>query len=137
MSDAWQGVSEAALKDGEEAGSLRCVSGAPVSSNHCSPIYTFQFPFLVTVKKCNVLLEPIPYVPFALPLPLGQNSDLISTHRPVGPITFERDYTDVRRLQPRCPLYVLLRMWREMLCVVLLMFHTWSQNGPQAPNWIW
>lgn len=137
MSDARQGVSEAALKDGEEAGSLRRVSGASVNSNHCSLIYTFQFPFLATLKKHNMLLEPIIYVPFALPLPLGQNSDLTSTHRPVGPITFECDYTDVRWLHPRCPLYVLLRMWRETLCVVLLMFHTWSQNGPQAPIWIW
>lgn len=40
-------------------------------------------------EKQNMLFKPIIYVHFPLHLSLGQNCDLISTHRLVGPIKFE------------------------------------------------
>lgn len=52
-------------------------------------------------KKQNMLFKPIIYVHFPLHLSLGQNSDLISTHRPVGPITVnDCDRAGARRLVP-------------------------------------
>lgn len=78
-----------------------------------SLIYTVQFPLFVTSRNKVSYVSQLPMCIFLF-ISLGQNSDLISIHRAVGPITFEWTWffgceTAPSQMPPRCTIVDLER----------------------------